>query len=95
MVRNGSLAWTLDLLPLAVHCPVAPVLDRVLPADLSGGRVVFGAGLGGVPSEFGAFGEDEDAAVRAEKLDEGPGSFGVSGRESASNTEVATSASTE
>ena len=40
---------------------------------LSGGRVVFGAGLGGVPSEFGAFGEDEDASVRAEKLDEGLG----------------------
>jgi probable F420-dependent oxidoreductase len=38
---------------------------------LSGGRVVFGAGLGGVPSEFSAFGEDDDARVRAEKLDEG------------------------
>jgi alkanesulfonate monooxygenase SsuD/methylene tetrahydromethanopterin reductase-like flavin-dependent oxidoreductase (luciferase family) len=38
-----------------------------------GGRVVFGAGLGGVPREFGAFGEDEDAKVRAEQLDEGLG----------------------
>jgi alkanesulfonate monooxygenase SsuD/methylene tetrahydromethanopterin reductase-like flavin-dependent oxidoreductase (luciferase family) len=38
---------------------------------LSGGRVVFGAGLGGVPSEFSAFGEDDDARLRAEKLDEG------------------------
>jgi probable F420-dependent oxidoreductase len=38
---------------------------------LSGGRVIFGAGLGGITSEFAVFGEDEDARVRAEKLDEG------------------------
>jgi alkanesulfonate monooxygenase SsuD/methylene tetrahydromethanopterin reductase-like flavin-dependent oxidoreductase (luciferase family) len=37
---------------------------------LSGGRVIFGAGLGGVPSEFTAFGEDDVPRVRAEKLDE-------------------------
>jgi alkanesulfonate monooxygenase SsuD/methylene tetrahydromethanopterin reductase-like flavin-dependent oxidoreductase (luciferase family) len=42
-------------------------LDR-----LSGGRVVFGAGLG-VPraSEYEMFGEDGDAHVRAQRLDEG------------------------
>jgi probable F420-dependent oxidoreductase len=38
---------------------------------LSDGRVVFGAGLGGVESEFAKFGEPTDARVRAEKLDEG------------------------
>jgi probable F420-dependent oxidoreductase len=38
---------------------------------LSGGRFVFGAGLGGSPREFGAFGEPEDPRVRAERLDEG------------------------
>jgi probable F420-dependent oxidoreductase len=38
---------------------------------LSGGRVIFGAGLGGVPEEFGAFGEPTDERVRAEMLDEG------------------------
>jgi alkanesulfonate monooxygenase SsuD/methylene tetrahydromethanopterin reductase-like flavin-dependent oxidoreductase (luciferase family) len=38
---------------------------------LSCGRVVFGAGIGGVPREFGAFGEEERARVRAEMLDEG------------------------
>ena len=38
---------------------------------LSGGRVVFGAGLGGVPREFAAFGEAGDARVRAAMLDEG------------------------
>src|SRR5437870_9799690 len=38
---------------------------------LSAGRVVFGAGLGGSPAEFGKFGEPTDAAVRAAMLDEG------------------------
>jgi probable F420-dependent oxidoreductase len=41
-------------------------LDR-----LSGGRFIFGAGLGGSPREFGKFGEATDAKVRAEMLDEG------------------------
>jgi probable F420-dependent oxidoreductase len=38
---------------------------------LSDGRVIFGAGLGGSPSEFGKFGEPTDAKVRAAMLDEG------------------------
>ena len=38
---------------------------------LSSGRVIFGAGLGGVASEFSKFGEDADARLRAELLDEG------------------------
>lgn len=38
---------------------------------LSGGRVVFGAGLGGVRSEFERFGEPAEPAIRAEMLDEG------------------------
>jgi alkanesulfonate monooxygenase SsuD/methylene tetrahydromethanopterin reductase-like flavin-dependent oxidoreductase (luciferase family) len=38
---------------------------------LSGGRVIFGAGLGGSPSEFGKFGEPTDAKIRAAMLDEG------------------------
>jgi probable F420-dependent oxidoreductase len=41
-------------------------LDR-----LSDGRVIFGAGLGGSPGEFGKFGEPTDEHVRAEMLDEG------------------------
>jgi len=40
---------------------------------LSRGRVIFGAGLGGSPSEFGSFGEPTDAKVRAAMLDEGLG----------------------
>jgi probable F420-dependent oxidoreductase len=38
---------------------------------LSGGRVVFGAGLGGSVSEFERFGEPGDPRGRAEMLDEG------------------------
>jgi probable F420-dependent oxidoreductase len=37
---------------------------------LSGGRVVFGAGLGGIEAEFAAFGEETDARLRADRLDE-------------------------
>jgi alkanesulfonate monooxygenase SsuD/methylene tetrahydromethanopterin reductase-like flavin-dependent oxidoreductase (luciferase family) len=37
----------------------------------SGGRVIFGAGLGGHPGEFEAFGEDADERLRAAQLDEG------------------------
>lgn len=38
---------------------------------LSRGRVIFGAGLGGVPQELAAFGEPTDAQQRAAMLDEG------------------------
>jgi probable F420-dependent oxidoreductase len=38
---------------------------------LSGGRAILGVGLGGMPVEYSAFGEDEDAKSRARKLDEG------------------------
>ena len=38
---------------------------------LGGGRVVFGAGLGGVKSEFERFGEPTEPRVLAEMLDEG------------------------
>jgi len=41
-------------------------LDR-----LTGGRVVFGAGLGGGHGEFSRFGEDENEHARAARLDEG------------------------
>jgi probable F420-dependent oxidoreductase len=38
---------------------------------LSGGRVIFGAGLGGSAAEFGRFGEPTDPHLRAAMLDEG------------------------
>jgi alkanesulfonate monooxygenase SsuD/methylene tetrahydromethanopterin reductase-like flavin-dependent oxidoreductase (luciferase family) len=40
-------------------------------ATLSSGRLVFGAGLGGVEQEFGVFGEPTDPGERAAMLDEG------------------------
>lgn len=59
--------------PVARRRP--PVLAHQLATldTLAPGRIVFGAGLGGVPAEFAAFGEADDARLRAEKLDEGLG----------------------
>jgi alkanesulfonate monooxygenase SsuD/methylene tetrahydromethanopterin reductase-like flavin-dependent oxidoreductase (luciferase family) len=37
---------------------------------LSGGRLVFGAGLGSMDAEYAAFGEDPDLRTRAARLDE-------------------------
>ena len=56
--------------PLARRRPQV-VANTVACLDrLSGGRVVLGAGLGGVPVEFTAFGESDDPTQRAERLDE-------------------------
>jgi alkanesulfonate monooxygenase SsuD/methylene tetrahydromethanopterin reductase-like flavin-dependent oxidoreductase (luciferase family) len=51
--------------PQVVATAVA-ALDR-----LSHGRVILGVGLGGVPREYEAFGEDANAPTRAARLDEG------------------------
>jgi len=57
--------------PLARRRPQV-VANALTSLDLlSGGRVVFGAGLGGVPEEFTAFGEPGDPKERAAMLDEG------------------------
>ena len=49
------------------------VLARLLTSldILSEGRIIFGAGLGGVAEEFTAYGESGDAKARAGMLDEG------------------------
>ena len=39
--------------------------------QLSAGRCIFGAGLGGVPQEFAAFGDEDDPRTRGQQLDEG------------------------
>lgn len=69
---------TLRLGPLAT--PVArrrpeQLARQVATLDaLSGGRVIFGAGLGGpIEDEFGSFGDTTDPVVLAERLDEGLG----------------------
>jgi alkanesulfonate monooxygenase SsuD/methylene tetrahydromethanopterin reductase-like flavin-dependent oxidoreductase (luciferase family) len=77
-VTLGACATVTDriLLGTAVT-PVARRRPQMLAQELatlslaSGGRVVFGAGLGGRPAEFAAFGEETDARVRARLLDEG------------------------
>jgi len=56
--------------PLARRRPWKLAREMVSIDHLSNGRLVLGVGLGGVPSEFEAFGENGDAKVRAKKFDE-------------------------
>src|SRR3712207_4412244 len=61
----------LAVTPLARRRPQV-VANALASLDLlSGGRVIFGAGLGGSPEEFTAFGEPGEAKQRAAMLDEG------------------------
>jgi alkanesulfonate monooxygenase SsuD/methylene tetrahydromethanopterin reductase-like flavin-dependent oxidoreductase (luciferase family) len=65
------LALGTAITPLARRRPQI-VANALASLDLlSGGRVVFGAGLGGVEEEFTAFGDPGDMKERAAKLDEG------------------------
>src|SRR5205085_5476680 len=64
-IRLGTMVTPVARRRPHVLAQTVATLDR-----LSGGRVTFGAGLGGSASEFAKFGESEDARVRAEKLDE-------------------------
>jgi alkanesulfonate monooxygenase SsuD/methylene tetrahydromethanopterin reductase-like flavin-dependent oxidoreductase (luciferase family) len=66
-LRIGALVTPLPRRRPYVLARTAASLDR-----LSGGRLVFGAGIGsGRHSEWGALGETEDLRERAEQLDEG------------------------
>jgi alkanesulfonate monooxygenase SsuD/methylene tetrahydromethanopterin reductase-like flavin-dependent oxidoreductase (luciferase family) len=68
---TGRLRIGTAVTPLPRRRPVV-VAGAVTTLDrLSGGRMIFGAGLGGVPEEFSAFGEPAAAGVRAAMLDEG------------------------
>jgi len=65
------LVLGLAVTPLARRRPQV-VANALASLDLlSGGRAIFGAGLGGVPEEFTAFGDPGDAKQRAAMLDEG------------------------
>jgi probable F420-dependent oxidoreductase len=57
--------------PLPRHRP--HVLANLLSTLdlLSDGRLIFGAGIGAIPEEFSAFGENPDTKTRARMLDEG------------------------
>jgi len=65
-LRLGTAVTPLPRRRPAVVASTVATLDR-----LSGGRVIFGAGLGGVTQEFTAFGEPASAGDRAAMLDEG------------------------
>ena len=66
-IRIGTMVT-----PLARRRPWKLARELVTLDQLSNGRVILAVGLGEPPHEdFGAFGEDPGAKVRAEKLDEG------------------------
>jgi alkanesulfonate monooxygenase SsuD/methylene tetrahydromethanopterin reductase-like flavin-dependent oxidoreductase (luciferase family) len=69
--RTERLVLGTNLTPVPRRRPHV-LAHQVATLDvLSGGRTVFAAGIGGVASEFTAFGEPDDARLRAELLDEG------------------------
>ncbi|MFO7663923.1 MAG: TIGR03619 family F420-dependent LLM class oxidoreductase [Chloroflexota bacterium] len=59
-----------DVTPLPRRRPQTLALTLATLDQLSQGRLILGAGLGGLPLEFGAFGEPEDARVRAAMMEE-------------------------
>ncbi|HYI56314.1 MAG TPA: LLM class flavin-dependent oxidoreductase [Microlunatus sp.] len=66
-VRFGPM-----ITPLARRRPWKLARELTTLDRLSGGRLTLGVGLGGPPGlEFGDFGEETDARIRAGKLDEG------------------------
>ncbi|KAA2261111.1 LLM class flavin-dependent oxidoreductase [Solihabitans fulvus] len=68
-IRLGTLVT-----PVARRRPEQLARQVATLDSLSGGRVIFGAGLGGpIADEFGSFGEPTDPVVLAERLDEGLG----------------------
>ncbi|MFD7306905.1 LLM class flavin-dependent oxidoreductase [Promicromonospora sp. NPDC059942] len=68
-IRLGTLVT-----PVARRRPEQLARQVATLDAVSGGRAVFGAGLGGpVEDEFGSFGDETDPVVLAEKLDEGLG----------------------
>ena len=65
-LRIGAL-----MTPMAAYLPWQLARQAISLDHLSGGRLIFGAGLGFQEGDFLAVGEDAAARVRAEKLDEG------------------------
>jgi alkanesulfonate monooxygenase SsuD/methylene tetrahydromethanopterin reductase-like flavin-dependent oxidoreductase (luciferase family) len=77
LLTGAALATTrIKLGPMVTPVPrrrPQQVARKVSTLDnMSGGRVIFGAGLGGpIEDEYGSFGEPTDTKLLAERLDEG------------------------
>ncbi len=69
--RTGRIKLGPIVTPVARRRPWKLARETVTLDRLSNGRLIFGAGLGWSDQEFAAFGEESDARIRAEKLDEG------------------------
>lgn len=70
-LRTRRLSIGALMTPLAAYRPWQVARQTVSLDHLSGGRLIFGAGLGFQAQDFAAVGEDADPRRRAEKLDEG------------------------
>jgi alkanesulfonate monooxygenase SsuD/methylene tetrahydromethanopterin reductase-like flavin-dependent oxidoreductase (luciferase family) len=75
-VTNRILLGT-AVTPLPRRRPQMVAQELATLSLATGGRVVFGVGIGGRASEFEAFGEPGDARTRAAMLDEGLGVLGA------------------
>src|SRR5689334_12104356 len=69
-LRTKSIKLGPMVTPLPRRRPWKVARETVTLDHLSGGRLIFGAGLGFQPGDFTAFAEETDPRVRAEKLDE-------------------------
>jgi alkanesulfonate monooxygenase SsuD/methylene tetrahydromethanopterin reductase-like flavin-dependent oxidoreductase (luciferase family) len=70
-LRTRRIRLGAFMTPLARHRPWDVARCVATLDQLSGGRMIFGAGLGNHAEEFAAIGEDPSGKARAEKLDEG------------------------
>lgn len=71
-VRTTTVRLGVEVTPLARRRPWNVAREAAGVDQLSNGRMILGAGLGDANDPgFGAFGEEVDARVRAERLDEG------------------------
>jgi len=68
--RTSRLRLGTLVTPLARRRPHVVAKETVTLDHLSKGRSVLGVGLGGTELEFAAFGDEVDAKIRAERLDE-------------------------
>ena len=70
-LATSSMRIGIMLTPLARRRPWQVARQAATIDHLSGGRLIFGAGLGYSDDDFTPFGEEWSARVRAERLDEG------------------------